>query len=87
MTLSDILPTLAEMGGTTDLARKVDGRSLVPLLLVLRKIRKPPAWGEYLAEGAIAPMYMLRRGPWKFIHSPADPDQLFNVDADPEETE
>jgi choline-sulfatase len=28
-------------------------------------------------------MYMLRRGPWKFIHSPADPDQLFNLQDDP----
>jgi choline-sulfatase len=39
----------------------------------------PNTWGEYLAEGAIAPMYMLRRGPWKFIHSPVDPDQLYNL--------
>jgi choline-sulfatase len=30
-------------------------------------------------------MYMLRRGPWKFIHTPADPDQLFNLVDDPEE--
>lgn len=30
-------------------------------------------------------MYMLRRGPWKFIHSPVDPDQLFNLTDDPEE--
>ena len=28
-------------------------------------------------------MYMLRRGPWKFIHSPVDPDQLFNLEDDP----
>jgi choline-sulfatase len=41
--------------------------------------------GEYLAEGAIAPIVMLRQGPWKFVHSPADPDQLYNVDEDPEE--
>ena len=29
---------------------------------------------EYLAEGAIAPIVMIRRGCYKFIHSPADPD-------------
>lgn len=85
VTLSDILPTLAEMGGTTDLAREVDGRSLVPLLKGAAENPDYTAWGEYLAEGAIAPMYMLRRGPWKFIHSPVDNDQLFNVDEDPEE--
>jgi choline-sulfatase len=41
--------------------------------------------GEYLAEGAIAPIVMIRRGPHKFIHSPADPDQLYDLAADPSE--
>jgi choline-sulfatase len=41
--------------------------------------------GEYLAEGAIAPIVMLRQGQWKFVHSPADPDQLYDVRGDPAE--
>jgi choline-sulfatase len=41
--------------------------------------------GEYLAEGAIAPIVMIRRGRYKFIHTPADPDQLFDLSADPKE--
>ena len=45
------------------------------------------AIGEYLAEGAIAPIVMLRRGRFKFIHTPADPDQLYDVAADPLERE
>jgi choline-sulfatase len=85
VTLADILPTLAEIGGTKQLSRPVDGRSLVPLLNGERENPDATAWGEYLAEGAIAPMYMLRRGPWKFIHTPVDPDQLFNLVDDPEE--
>ena len=28
---------------------------------------------------------MIRRGRWKFIHSPADPDQLFDLTNDPRE--
>jgi len=28
---------------------------------------------------------MIRRGPWKFIHSPVDPDQLYHLAADPDE--
>ena len=28
-------------------------------------------------------MVMLRRGRWKFIHTPSDPDQLFDLEADP----
>jgi choline-sulfatase len=67
------------------LARKVDGRSLVPLLEGAAENPSSTVWGEYLAEGAIAPLYMLRRGPWKFIHSPVDVDQLFNLLDDPEE--
>jgi choline-sulfatase len=41
--------------------------------------------GEYLAEGAIAPIVMLRHGRWKFVHCPADPDQLYDLADDPEE--
>ncbi|MGE3830085.1 MAG: choline-sulfatase [Parvibaculaceae bacterium] len=85
VTLCDLLPTLAAIGGTKALARPVDGRSLVPLLDGAAESREATAWGEYLAEGVIAPMYMLRRGPWKFITTPSDPDQLFNLADDPNE--
>ena len=87
VTLADILPTFADLanGGKAVLARKVDGRSLYPLLDGASETADATAWGEYLAEGAIAPLYMLRRGPWKFIHTPTDPDQLFDLAADPEE--
>jgi choline-sulfatase len=30
---------------------------------------------------------MLRRGEWKFIHSPVDPDQLFHLASDPDEVQ
>lgn len=85
VTLADILPTLTAIAnnGTATLARPVDGRSLYPLLIGGMEDPEGTAWGEYLAEGAIAPIYMLRRGPWKFIHSPPDPDQLFNLEDDP----
>ena len=85
VSLADIMPTISAIGGATDLARKVDGRSLLPLLEGVDENPDATAWGEYLAEGAIAPLYMLRRGPWKFIHSPVDPDQLFNLVDDPNE--
>jgi choline-sulfatase len=87
VTLADIMPTLADIGGggTATLARKVDGHSLFPLLHGAAEDKDATAIGEYLAEGAIGPMYMLRRGNLKFIHTPADPDQLFNLEEDPEE--
>ena len=85
VSLADIMPTISAIGGAETLARNVDGRSLLPILNCAVENPDARAWGEYLAEGAIAPLYMLRRGPWKFIHSPVDPDQLFNLDDDPNE--
>lgn len=82
----DLLPTLVELAtGTTpaEWPDAVDGRSLVPHLAGTGG--HDEALGEYLGEGAIAPIVMIRRGEWKFIHSPADPDQLFNLREDPRE--
>ena len=84
--LLDLLPTLAELGHPgrrPDYAAPPDGRSLVPAL----EGRDAPGEviGEYLAEGAIAPIVMIRRGRHKFVHSPADPDQLYDLVADPDE--
>ena len=42
-------------------------------------------FGEYMGEGAIAPIVMIRRGDLKFVHSPVDPDQLYDLAADPDE--
>ncbi len=73
-----------------DVTGPVDGRSLLPLLTGAAHRSGagpgPPAVAaEYLAEGAIAPIVMLRSGRHKFIHSPADPDQLYDLAADPAE--
>jgi choline-sulfatase len=43
--------------------------------------------GEYLGEGAIAPLVMIKRGPYKFVHSPVDPDQLYDLTRDPDEVQ
>jgi choline-sulfatase len=87
VSLPDILPTLVDIAteGKGELARPTDGRSLYPLLTGATENPQRTAWGEYLAEGTVAPMYMLRRGPWKYIHCPTDPDQLFNLIDDPNE--
>jgi len=87
VSLADLLPTFVDIAteGKGELARPVDGRSLYPLLMGASENPQATAWGEYLAEGVLAPMYMIRRGPWKFIHTPTDPDQLFNLKDDPHE--
>jgi choline-sulfatase len=83
VSLLDFTPTLVDLAGgdSRELAGAIDGRSLVPHLEGAGG--HDEAIGEYLAEGAIAPIVMIRRGAYKFIHSPADPDQLYDVGGDP----
>ncbi|HEY9213309.1 MAG TPA: choline-sulfatase [Ancylobacter sp.] len=86
VSLVDMLPTLVDIaheGRTPDYVSPIDGRSLLPHLS--NGGGHDGVIGEYLAEGAIAPLIMLRQGAWKFIHSPADPDQLYKLDDDPDE--
>ncbi len=86
VSLIDVLPTLVDLAGgdAATLASPIDGRSLVPHLDG-RPGGHDEVIGEYLAEGALAPLVMIRRGRWKFIHSPADPDQLYDLASDPRE--
>jgi choline-sulfatase len=88
VSLVDVLPTLADLaraGFSTELAAPVDGRSLVPLLGGAAEDPDATVVGEYLGECVPAPMVMIRRGRWKFVHMPGDPDQLFDLEADPHE--
>lgn len=78
----DLLPTFAEIAGVES-GLPLNGRSLVPHLLGTGG--HDEVIGEYLGEGTIAPLVMIRRGDYKFIHSPADPDQLYNIKTDPDE--
>jgi choline-sulfatase len=81
----DLLPTLVDLayGGPQEFPAEVAGHSLLPYLRGEEGVGG--VWSEYLAEGAIAPMLMWRQGQWKFVHSPSDPDQLYDLDNDPDE--
>ena len=81
--LIDVTPTLVDLAGGRSGEIETDGRSLAPYLNGGTGPDETAA--EYLAEGAIAPIVMIRRGPHKFIHSPADPDMLFDLARDPGE--
>ncbi len=81
--LLDLAPTLLELAGI-EVPDVMDGASLVPLL---NRPTDPDRTvvGEYLGEGAVAPIFMIRRGQWKFVWSRADPPQLFDLTGDPQE--
>jgi choline-sulfatase len=81
----DLLPTLVGIAGGDDSAEalgSLDAESLLPLLNGDHDERETVV-AEYLAEGAVAPLVMVRRGTWKLVHSPADPDQLYDLASDP----
>ena len=81
--LIDVTPTLVDLAGGRSADIDSDGRSLLPHLQGGSAPDETVA--EYLAEGAVAPIVMIRRGPHKFIHSQADPDQLYDLARDPGE--
>ncbi|MFO1075980.1 MAG: choline-sulfatase, partial [Geminicoccaceae bacterium] len=86
VSLADLLPTLLDVatdGAEPELATPIDGHSLYPHLVGGEG--PDEVIGEYLAEGAVAPVVMIRRGRWKFVHCPADPDELYDLVADPDE--
>ena len=86
VSLADLLPTLlavATDGAELELATPIDGHSLYPHLTGGQG--QGEVLGEYLAEGAAAPIVMIRRGRWKFVRCPEDPDQLYDLAADPDE--
>jgi choline-sulfatase len=89
--LVDLLPTLCELAGlgTECFGTPLDGTSLVPQFRGSTgsdgAAARNEVIGEYLAEGAIAPLVMIKRGRYKFVHSPVDPDQLYDLVDDPDE--
>jgi choline-sulfatase len=81
----DVCPTLCALAGV-DLAEVMpwtDGESLLPL--AQGALRESPVAMEYAAEGTISPMIALRAGRWKYTNCAADPEQLFDLTADPQE--
>ncbi len=86
VSMVDLLPTLAAIaqgGEEPAYATPIDGRSLLPHLR--GQTGHDEVLGEFLGEGVVTPMVMIRRGAHKFVHAPGDPDQLYDLQADPEE--
>jgi choline-sulfatase len=87
--LVDILPTMIDIAATTGTARPelgqpIDGRSLLPAASGSEDTNDE-AIGEYCAEMTSHPVFMIRRGPYKYIHCDPDPPMLFDIANDPHE--
>ncbi len=82
----DVCPTLCELAGVSMevVMPWTTGQSLVPQGQGIE--RTEPVAMEYAAEASYAPMVSLRYGKWKYNRCTLDPDQLFDLDADPNET-
>ena len=81
----DVTPTLADIAGVSmqEVMPWTTGESLVKL--GQGQSRESAVAMEYAAEGSYAPLVSLRRGPWKYNRCKLDPDQLFNLENDPQE--
>ena len=83
VSLVDLLPTLMELAGGE--APVLDGHSLAPLMAGGGADWPDTVLAEYTAESAVAPLFMARRGPYKYIACAADPPRLYDTAADPHE--
>jgi choline-sulfatase len=81
----DLLPTFIDLaGGDASVILPIDGVSLHEYL-ISDKPGKDEVFGEYMGEGTVTPMYMIRRHQWKYTCSLVDPPQLFDLVNDPRE--
>ena len=81
----DVCPTLCALAGVSmdEVMPWTTGESLVPL--GQGGARTSPVAMEYAAEASYAPLVSLRYGKWKYNRCRLDPDQLFDLAADPHE--
>ncbi len=88
VSLVDLLPTVLDYatdGAPPEPASPLDGRSLLPALGGDRENAGGTVIAEYLAEGAVEPMLMVREGRYKYMDCRGDAAQLYDVVADPNE--
>jgi choline-sulfatase len=81
----DVCPTLCDLAGVdmSEVEPWTTGQSIKPMGQGVE--RTEPVAMEYAAEASYAPMVSLRYGKWKYNRCKLDPDQLFDLEADPHE--
>ncbi|WP_371226493.1 choline-sulfatase [Roseovarius sp. 2305UL8-3] len=81
----DVCPTLCDLAGVNidEVSPWVEGQSLVPQGKGAK--RMSPVAMEYAAEASYSPLIALRQGRWKYTNCALDPEQLFDLESDPQE--
>jgi choline-sulfatase len=80
----DLFPTFMDWAGAAT-PNDLRGKSLVPLFNGPAKDRPDFAYSECHAEATCTGSFIIRKGPWKYIHYTYYADLLFNLDEDPNE--
>jgi choline-sulfatase len=81
----DVCPTICDLAGVSmdEVMPWTTSESVMPL--ARGGERTAPVAMEYAAEGSYAPLVALRSGKYKYTRCALDPEQLFDMDADPHE--
>ena len=81
----DVCPTLCDLAGVSMESIKpwTQGESLIPISNGV--VRTSPVAMEYAAEASYAPLVSLRNGKFKYNQCKLDPEQLFDLENDPNE--
>jgi len=85
VSLIDLFPTFADLAHEK-VETEVDGRSLLPLLSGQESSQDHPVIAEYLGEGTIEPIRMVRWNQYKYITVNGYPPQLYDLHNDPNES-
>lgn len=86
VSLIDLYPTILDSVGLSSFyaEERLPGNSLFEVLID-PSLHNRPVFSEYHAFGSYTSQFMLRLGPYKYIHYMGEPSQLFNLENDPDE--
>jgi len=88
VSLLNLFPTMVDMASSHTHPVSPEGvyhDSLMPYLTGNQAPTAAPVLAEYLAEGAVAPCFMILKDQFKYIFSDPDPPMLYGLSKDPGE--
>ena len=86
VSLIDLFPTLLEMAGMdpgSEVVSPIDGHSLFDLFEGRSENWSDTVYCENFDGGTPAPMFMVRKGRFKYVSCPINPSQLYDLENDP----